>query len=179
MNIGEKIKRLRIKTNLTQEDLANRCELSKGFISQIERDLTSPSITTLVNILECLGTNLKDFFNEKDNDKIVFGKDDVFVQENTELGHTINWIIPNAQKNIMEPILVVLNKNGKTNVYSPHAGEVFGYVVTGTIVMNIGDKKYKIKKNESFYYVANASYFLENASNNESIILWVSTPPNF
>ncbi len=58
----KKIRRLRIKNALTQEELADRCELTKGFISQVERDLTSPSIATLVDILEGLGTNLKDFF---------------------------------------------------------------------------------------------------------------------
>ena len=72
MNIGEKIKRLRVKNSLTQEELADRCELTKGFISQVERDLTSPSIATLVDILEGLGTNLKDFFNETVDEKIVF-----------------------------------------------------------------------------------------------------------
>ena len=58
MNIGNKIKELRIEKNLTQEELANRAELSKGFISQLERNLTSPSIATLIDILQCLGTNL-------------------------------------------------------------------------------------------------------------------------
>ena len=62
MNIGKKIKRLRQEKFLTQDELAMRCELSKGFISQVERDLTSPSITTLIDILEGLGTNLRDFF---------------------------------------------------------------------------------------------------------------------
>ncbi|HBR33695.1 MAG TPA: Cro/Cl family transcriptional regulator, partial [Firmicutes bacterium] len=75
MEIGDKIKRLRIRNQLTQEELANRCELSKGFISQVERELTSPSITTLLDILECLGTNIKDFFNETIDEKIVFKKD--------------------------------------------------------------------------------------------------------
>ena len=46
MKIGGKIKELRIQKSLTQEELADRCELSKGFISQLERDLTSPSIAT-------------------------------------------------------------------------------------------------------------------------------------
>lgn len=64
MSIGGKIKRLRLKLNLTQEELANRTELSKGFISQLERDLTSPSIATLMDILEALGTNLSEFFYE-------------------------------------------------------------------------------------------------------------------
>ena len=59
--IGAKIRELRIRNGLTQEELANRSELSKGFISQIESEQTSPSIATLVDILECLGTNLKGF----------------------------------------------------------------------------------------------------------------------
>ena len=46
MEIGKKIKDLRIAKGLTQEELADRSELSKGFISQLERDLTSPSIAT-------------------------------------------------------------------------------------------------------------------------------------
>ncbi len=78
MDIGTKINQLRKKNGLTQEELADRCELSKGFISQVERGLTSPSIATLIDILECLGTNLKDFFNETSQEKIVFTKQDVF-----------------------------------------------------------------------------------------------------
>ena len=64
MNIGQKVRELRIAKNLTQEELADRSELSKGFISQLERDLTSPSIATLVDILQCLGTNLNEFFSD-------------------------------------------------------------------------------------------------------------------
>src|SRR5690554_6792905 len=103
MNIGEKIKELRIYNGLTQQELADRCELSKGFISQVERDLTSPSIATLMDILESLGTNIRDFFNEQVEEKIVFNKDDIFSYENEELNHNIHWIVPNAQKNKMEP----------------------------------------------------------------------------
>ena len=69
MQIGNKIKRMRIERGLTQEELANRCELSKGFISQVENDLTSPSIATLIDILEILGTNLKEFFSDDKDEK--------------------------------------------------------------------------------------------------------------
>ena len=51
MELGEKIKELRNKQGLTQEELADRAELSKGFISQLERDMTSPSIATLEDLL--------------------------------------------------------------------------------------------------------------------------------
>ena len=50
MNIGEKIKNIRIAQGLTQEELAQRCELTKGFISQVERDIASPSITSFIDI---------------------------------------------------------------------------------------------------------------------------------
>ena len=85
MDIGEKIKRLRIEKQLTQEELANRCELSKGFISQLENNLTSPSIATLIDILEILGTNLKEFFNEMDNERVCFTKEDMFETEKQSL----------------------------------------------------------------------------------------------
>lgn len=61
MDIGAKIKLLRVKNQLTLEELANRSELTKGFLSQVERNLTSPSIATLEDILEALGTTLENF----------------------------------------------------------------------------------------------------------------------
>ena len=62
MDIGSKIRELRILNGLTQEELADRTELTKGFISQLERGLTAPSVSTLQDIVEGLGTNLSDFF---------------------------------------------------------------------------------------------------------------------
>jgi transcriptional regulator with XRE-family HTH domain len=179
MNIGEKIKQLRMKNGLTQEELANRCELSKGFISQIERDLTSPSIATLMDILESLGTNLKDFFNEPINEKVVFKRDDVFVKEDKELGYKIRWLVSNAQKNMMEPILITLSPNGSSEIDNPHEGEEFGFVVSGGIMVCLGAQKLKVKKGESFYFKSSLPHKLVNAVKNESVVLWVSSPPNF
>lgn len=98
MQIGDKIRRLRIEKQLTQEELANRCELSKGFISQLENDLTSPSIATLIDILEILGTNLTEFFSEDNQERVTFTKDDMFEKEDSELKYSLMWLIPNAQK---------------------------------------------------------------------------------
>lgn len=179
MNIGEKIKRLRVKYGLTQEELANRSELSKGFISQVERDLTSPSIATLVDILECLGTDLRDFFNETIEEKVVIKKEDVFIKENNELGHSIRWLVPNSQKNIMEPILMELDTNGSSGLDDPHDGEEFGYILSGSISIQIGNQKFRAKKGESFYYKPSAAHELVNAGKSKAVVLWVSTPPSF
>lgn len=179
MKIGEKIKSLRLQNSLTQEELADRSELTKGFISQVERDLTSPSIATLVDILEGLGTNLQEFFSENIDEKIVFAKDDAFEVENEELKYTLKWIIPNAQKNDMEPILIEIQPGGKSKVMEPYEGEEFGYVMNGSIFINIGNKKHKVKKGESFYHRANSNHFIENAGKTKANVIWVSTPPSF
>lgn len=179
MKIGKKIKELRLAKALTQEELADRAELSKGFISQIENDLTSPSIATLVDILQCLGTDLKEFFSDMSDEQVVFHKDDYFEKSDCELKNTIKWIIPNAQKNMMEPILLTLEANGSTYIDTPHEGEEFGYVLKGSVNVHIGNKVYIAKKGESFYYEASKKHSISCRSKEGAIILWVSTPPNF
>ena len=177
--IGTKIRELRIKNGLTQEELANRSELSKGFISQLESEQTSPSIATLVDILECLGTNLRDFFSETVDEKIVFTKEDHFSSEDEALGHNITWIVPNAQKNEMEPILLTLISGGSSDIHDPHEGEEFGYILEGSIFLHLGDNIYKIKKGESFYFESKKEHYIENKNERPAKLLWVSTPPSF
>ena len=177
MDIGFKIKELRMERGLTQEELADRAELSKGFISQVENNLTSPSIATLTDILQCLGTDLKDFFTDTKDEQIVFSKEDYFEKNDSELKNSIQWIIPNAQKNTMEPILLTLEQGGSTYPDNPHEGEEFGYVLKGSVEIHIGGKIYKAKKGESFYYEAKYSHHIE--SKKGATIIWVSSPPSF
>ena len=131
MDIGNKIRELRTRKGLTLEELASRSELTKGFLSQLERDLTSPSIDSLSDILEALGTNLAEFFQEDKNDQFIFHADDFFVDEREDC--TVNWIVPNTQKNQMEPILLELPEGGESFTVEPHDGEEFGYVVDGSV----------------------------------------------
>ncbi len=177
MNIGHKLKELRVLKGLTQEELADRCELSKGFISQLERDLTSPSIATLTDILQCLGITLGEFFNETQEEQIVFGKTDYFEKYDAELKNEIKWIIPNAQKNVMEPILLTLEPGGSVYPDNPHEGEEFGYILQGSVNIHIGNKIYKAKKGESFYYKTEKTHYI--TSRGGATLLWVSSPPSF
>jgi transcriptional regulator with XRE-family HTH domain len=179
MEIGQKIKRLRVGLNLTQEELADRTELSKSFISQVERDLTSPSIATLVDILQALGTDLKEFFDDETDRQIVFHEGDFFEKVDEEAGIRTEWIIPNAQKNEMEPIRVTLDAGGRTRAADPHEGELFGYVLTGTVTIHIGQQSYRAKRGESFYFRPAARYYIEASGKAGASLIWVSTPPSF
>ena len=68
-HIGRKIKDLRNRNGLTQQELADRTELTKGFISQLERGQVSPSIVTLLDLIECLGTTASEFFKEAEEEQ--------------------------------------------------------------------------------------------------------------
>ena len=177
MELGKKIKALRHQCSLTQEELASRCELTKGYISQLENDLTSPSIATLVDILSALGSNLTEFFAEEPEEKIVFKGEDFFEKQTDSF--TLTWLVTNAQKNMMEPISVELLEGASSPEDIPHEGEEFGYVLEGKIAIVLGNKHYKCKKGEAFYYQANKPHYVLNKGKGKARFLWISTPPNF
>lgn len=177
MDIGKKLKELRLQNDLTLGDLASRSELTKGFLSQVERNLTTPSIATLQDILEALGSNLSEFFREEEESQIVFQTQDFFVDEQED--YTIEWVVPNAQKNEMEPILFTLHPHKKSQIISAYQGEEFGYVLKGAVTIARGGKKYKVKAKETFYIDGSRSHYLYNHGSTEAKILWITTPPMF
>lgn len=177
MDLGAKIKQMRNQLGLTQEELADRCELTKGYISQLENNLNSPSIATLTDILSALGSNLSQFFREEPQEKVVFSKEE-FIEKDSE-GVVWNWLIPNAQKNMLEPVLVELAQGVATSGDVPHEGEEFGYVLEGKIAIVLGDKRHICKKGEAFYYSAGKPHSIVNKGTGKAKFLWVSTPPNF
>ena len=176
--IGAKIRNLRNQNGLTQEELADRTELTKGFISQMERGLTAPSVSTLLDIVECLGTNLSDFFHEENELQIVYPKEDYFEKED-EHKNSITWLIATAQSRSMEPILVQLQPGQSMPEDKPHEGEEFGDVLDGEIRLHYGEDVYTVRKGDSFIFPANRKHKISSACKKVSSILWISSPPSF
>ena len=177
MDIGKKLKELRLQNELTLGDLASRSELTKGFLSQVERNLTTPSIATLADIVEALGSNLSEFFHEEEEKQIVFSKQDFFVDEQED--YQIEWVIPNAQKNQMEPILLELPDGRESFTVEPHDGEEFGYVVEGSVVLVCDGEEHPLRRGETFYLHGRSFHLLKNVRKTTARVLWVSTPPLF
>ena len=177
MELGDKIKQLRLQCDFTQEELADRCELSKGYISQLENDLTSPSIATLNDILTALGSSLKDFFQDEEEEKVVFSEQDFIEKVSDEA--ISNWLVPSAQKNLMEPMHIVLKPKCQTQEDLPHEGEEFGYVLKGQIKLVLGKRVVRVKKGESFYFIPSKVHKIVNSSEIDAEFIWVSSPPSF
>jgi transcriptional regulator with XRE-family HTH domain len=178
ISIGERIKMLRQAKNLTQEELAGRAGLTKGFISQIERNLTSLSVESLIGILDALDEKPSRFFGGAFDEKIVFKvKDRVDLE--MEKVKAFQILVPAAQNRLMDPALLELAAGETTPEEEPHEGEEFGFVVAGGIELVLGGKIYRLKKGECFYFEATRKHFIANRRKNSATVLWVSSPPNF
>lgn len=176
MHIGSKIKSLRLKKGLTQEELGERTDLTKGYISQLERELTSPSIETLFSLLEVLGTTPKDFFEEpKKNMKVVFSPADQTTYVNDELKYSIRWLVPRSNENEMEPIYITFAKNGEFKRFEPSLAETFIHILTGKVEIELGNRTFTAIKGDSVYYEASDHHRISNANDGPSELLLVAT----
>ncbi|MDN4492350.1 helix-turn-helix domain-containing protein [Ureibacillus aquaedulcis] len=176
MQIGAKIKALRLKKGLTQEELGERTDLTKGYISQLERDLNSPSIETLFSILEVLGTTPKDFFDDSlQEQKIVFNIDDQTSYLDEEKNYKIQWLIPTSNEKDMEPVLITLQKKGEYKQFNPSLAETFIYVIKGRIRVVLGNNEYIACEGNAVYYEASTKHQIFNAHNGTTELLLVAT----
>lgn len=177
IKIGRKIKQLRWKLDLTQGELASRTDLTKGYISQLENDLSSPSIATLESILDVLGVTLEEFFAEPKIEKIVYKSSEYTFSQNG--GGVSTWLISNSQSKEMEPIILTLPQNAESEERYPFEGEEFGYVLEGKIEIVSFKESYKLNKGDSFSVNGKKQHRIINLNKGESKILWVTTPSNF
>ena len=179
MEIGKKIKRLRLANDLTQDELALRSDLTKGFISLLERDHTSISIEALAQVLEVFGSSLSEFFKdlEMGEQKVVFRAGDRVLVQGEGDEETIELLIPGAQRNMMDPVLVTIEP-GKASTDSGHEGEEFGMVLSGSVILEMeGHQHQRIGKGECFYFKADRPHVVVNRGKRTANILWVVSPP--
>ena len=177
MDIGNKIKQLRTRQGLTLEELASRSELTKGFLSQLERDLTSPSIDSLSDILEALGTNLSEFFQEDKNDQFVFRSEDFFRRRARELHRQLD-----RSQHAEKPDgahFIGTSAGGESFEIEPHNGEEFGYVLDGSVILECDGERSVVCRGETFYLHGRTFHYLKNERKTTARILWVCTPPLF
>ena len=179
MKIGERLKRLRMTNSLTQEELASRADLTKGYISQLENDATSPSIATLKDILDVFGVSMQEFFSETTDEDVVYGRDARVQATDDDEKIKVELLVPGAQNREMDPVLVTLDP-GEEMVEQPfHEGEEFGFILLGKVRLRLDERLYTLKKDECFYFTSDKKPSVKTIGRGPATILWVVTPPTF
>ena len=173
MKLGPKIRRLRRLRGLTIEEVAEKADLTKGFISQLERDKTVPSITTLKQVLDVLGVDMATFFSDlEDREKNIYTRKERVVEKKGQ-SYRVENLIPKLKYLEMEPLLLTLEAQAE---YSENFGEDegFGYVVRGRLELTVDKEKRIVNRGDCFYIFFDNKLVVKNLTKKPAEILIVN-----
>lgn len=179
MELGEKLKAIRVENKMTLDEVAKKSSLTKSFISQIELNKTSPSITSLMKVATALEVRLTDLFREDDFTENVLVKKEKrnsYYNKNTQL--TIELLSARFPDQKMEPIYFHGEPKGKTDVIT-NIGQEFIYVVKGKIKLILDQNEYIAEEGDSLYFDSSIPHRWENPGPETVEGIWVGTPPTF
>jgi transcriptional regulator with XRE-family HTH domain len=175
MEIGRKLRRLRKSRALTLEEVAERADLTKGFLSQIERDKTSPSIAALKQILDVLGEDLSAFFQDVGGpERHVFRKEERKLIDDEITGTVVESLAPDIQYREMDPMLITMESGAKLTDDDLDEEEAFGYMLSGETEITINGESYMLNKGDTFYIFPETEFLIENKGKGKAQILVVS-----
>lgn len=180
--LGEKIRNLRKSQNLKLSDVAERSNLSVSYISQLERDLVEPSLSSLKKIAGVLNTPIYMLVDDSDNENIVLKKEDrpsmTFKNSDTrfEIVSTISSKLDFSPKMMMVEFFIPPNGEDSEE-YITHLEEEIILVTSGTLEINYGNEKYILNSGDSIYVRENIPHRIINNSNEYAEGYYVVTPP--
>ncbi|MBW2038128.1 MAG: helix-turn-helix transcriptional regulator [Deltaproteobacteria bacterium] len=165
---------------MTLKELAQRVNCSPSFISQVERGKVSPSIATLKHVANVLRVNIVDFFLPPNNSESVVMREGERVEISIKRWKAkINLLVKSTQGKRMQPFYTVIKPGGGALGLYNHEGEEFGIVLKGVLEINLDGTRYQIKENESFYYSSQIPHSWINPTNEETVVVWVVSPPTW
>jgi len=177
--IGEKIKQKRIELNMSMQQLANEANLSIGFISQVERELTEPSITSLRKIAKALDVAVFSFLLEETKENRVVKKNDrkSLKFPNSHLEYDL--LSPNLNRQ-MEMFMGHLQPGAKTcDTPLSHPGEEVIHVLKGTMWIKVGEDEYTLQEGDTIYYTSSIPHTIINTGQKKLVFISTITPPRF
>jgi transcriptional regulator with XRE-family HTH domain len=179
-NLGEKIRGLRHRLNRTLDETATAAGISKPFLSQVERGLASPSLTSLAGIATALGVPLQYFVETPSEERTIrraehlrffsfAGSPDLFAR-----------LTDPSVASQLESLLVKLPA-GQTQAaeVTTHAGEEFVYLIEGELDLTLDGKTFSLRAGDSAHYESTMPHSWANKGKTPATLVWVGTPRLF
>lgn len=155
MEIGSKIRKIRLQQGRTIQEVADSCECSKALLSKIETGKVVPALATLSKISKALNVKVSALMENGAVDDVaftgaLFDAPEAFVP--TSKGYSIFAFAPHFTDKKIQPVMV-RSKKGEVRSHSvAHDGEEFIYILRGEVQVHIGNKSYRLKEGESIYF---------------------------
>jgi transcriptional regulator with XRE-family HTH domain len=180
VSLGTQIRKLRTEKGVKISEMSEMTGLSPSLISQVERDLASPSIGSIKKIADALGVPLAAFFNDE------MPQTSPVVRKNQRKklippgsGVVYELLTPNLSC-AMEIIFNVFDE-GATTGPEPfvHKGEEGGIVLEGQMEVTLAGRTHLLEEGDSIYFDSSIPHSYRNAGKGKLIAVWAITPPSF
>jgi len=178
MKINQKIKRLRIARGLTLEKFAQLSDLSRGYLSKVERSSQPPPVSTLQAIAVALGVDIAEFFEAGPSHTSTSSNLDIVRKAEhkeefvSEAGYLYRPLLKHFRNKYMSPFLMTIEK-GETDAFS-HDSEEFDYVIKGTIEFHYEGEIYVLHEGDSFYFDSRKTHRIVNKAEEPAMVLAVN-----
>jgi transcriptional regulator with XRE-family HTH domain len=180
--LGEEIKSLRKIRKMTLSKLAEASGLSTGFLSQIERNQNRPSVTALHRLARALGVSVSWFFFPGSGEGGSTDREIVRADQRRaityESGLRDELLTPNLS-GALEMLRCTFPPGTGIDASYSHNGEEAGIVLSGTLDLWIEERLHYLKAGDSFAFDSRKPHRYRNPGAQETVVIWVITPPGF
>lgn len=155
MELGHRIRQIRLEQNRTLEDVAGQCGLTKSFLSKIETGKSVPTVSSLMNIADALGVKVSVLLDDEGFSGTVFTEAICLDEEHmikTDKGYSFCGIAMERRNKNMQPYIFHAKKGEVLTQGLSHDGEEFVYVLEGQVKYRVGSQEYLLKEGDSLYF---------------------------
>ncbi|MBN9310092.1 cupin domain-containing protein [Devosia sp.] len=174
--LGSRLKDRRKVLGKTQQQVAEEASLTVGFISQIERGISTPSLASLFNLAKALETTVDQFVSDSPAHKhsVVTHSGQ---RQTYKVGGTSRFYeflergFPEAQLNAC----ISHVPPGHASEVMRHEGEEFVYLVSGEMLYEVDGVKYELRAGDTLHFDSRKPHQGTNVGRDPAIELWVGT----
>ncbi len=179
--IGKRVRELRQARGLTLQDLADRAELSKSYLSRVETSSKAPPVSTLLALAQALGTTVGRLLGEEEAaDKISIvkkaGRPDV-TRDGTAFGYSYSSLIEGHPDKRLEAYVLTLPNDAGTYSHFEHKGEELLFVLSGKMAFSYGGVDYYLEEGDCAYFDSDVPHLGRAVGQEETQLLAVFFPP--
>lgn len=175
--VGPRLRRLRLKGNLSLSEVARAVEVSVGFLSGLERGQMSASVATLRRLARFYNTNMLALFDPSEANQHLIKPAQRRV---LEAGSGVRMELLAWGNAVMEPHLFRIPPGAGSGEAYSHEGEEFLYMMRGQLEITLAEnERHLLAEGDSFYFESSMRHEWKNPGKKEAVVIWVNTPPTF
>lgn len=177
-HVGEQIRTLRRAKGMTLQQIAGQTGLTASFLSQMERNLTGVTLSSLVSVSKALGVPLREIVAQPAQttpDTHQGERQDYSVEKVSLHYERLSASFPGSRLHSLK----IRMPQGYASGFESHAGEELLFVLSGSIEYTVDHKTYRLEPGDSMHIDSRRSHQIANGCNTETDILWTSTLPVF